>query len=85
MTRFDPDFPRPSRGKGDEKTPDIPSAPSGITRGKYPKDSGGPPETRVGSGGPSGDPFEIKAVPTPVSRPAPAKSPRFNAAENTTK
>lgn len=80
-----PDFPAPKRGSGSEKTPDVPSAPAGITRGKYPKDSGGPPETRVGAGGPSGDPYSIVAVPDPYQRPAPAKSPRFNSAENTTK
>lgn len=81
-----PDFPAPSRGSGSEKTPDIaPKAPAGPSRGKYPKDAGGPPETKVGGGGPSGDPFSLSLTPTPVPRPAPAKSPRFNAAENTTK
>lgn len=86
MTRFDPDFPAPTRGKGDSKTPDIaPRGPAGPSRGKYPADSGGPPQTAVGAGGPSGSEKEVTLVPEPYTRPAPAKSPRFNAAENTTK
>ena len=86
MTRFDPDFPRPSRGKGDKETPDIaPRGPVGPVRGKYPKDGVGPPTKPVGSGGPSGSPYEIIATPEIVTREAPAKSPRFNAADNTTR
>lgn len=65
-----------SRGpSGDPKTPQIPAAPSGITRGKYPKDAGGPPEKSHGSPGPSGSPYEIKAQPTPVPPIPPKQSP----------
>lgn len=77
-----PDFPSPKRGGGDHLTPDVPTGPSGSSRGKYPADSGGPPQTKVGQGGPSGNPYEITAQPTPVDRPAPAKSPKFVASRD---
>lgn len=74
-----PDFPTINRGKGDYQTPDIaPKAPAGPSRGKYPADSGGPPQTNAGQKGPSGSAYEITAQPDPYTRPAPAKSPRAN-------
>ena len=81
-----PDFPKINRAKGDKDTPDIaPRGPVGPSRGKYPADGSGPPKAEVGKWGPSGSPYEITAQPEIITRPPPAKSPRFNSGENTTK
>ncbi len=72
------------RGRsGDSKVPDFPSGSAKGSRGKYPKDSGGPPDAGPSSGGPSGSPFEIKAQPTPVERITPKQSPTFDASDPT--
>ena len=66
------------RGKsGSEKAPDyVSGAPSGITRGKYPKDAGGPPDAGPSSGGKSGDfltpdPLVTKTIVRPQPKPSP--------------
>lgn len=74
--------PIPRGRSGDPKVPDFPGVKAGSPRGKYPKDSGGPPQTQVGRGGPSGDPFQEKLTTTTVTRPLPAKSPVANTGVN---
>lgn len=80
-----PDFPSPSKGKGSQYEPTGQAggkAPAGPSRGKYPKDSGGPPEKPVVGRGPSGDPKQITATTFSESHSAPAKSPRFVASRD---
>ena len=78
-----PDFPAPSRAKGDHMSPDIaPRGAPGPSRGKYPADSGGPPQTRVEGGGPSGDPLGVSLTTFNETHSAPAKSPKFVASRD---
>ena len=72
------------RKSGDRFTPDAAASPSSTRiRGAYPKDRGGPPETRVGSSGPSGDPF-TPATPSndQVDRVGPRKTVKANTLTN---
>ena len=75
-----PDFKGPRRS-GDYMTPDAGSPRSTISRGKYPKDAGGPPETRVGRAGPQGDSFTPA---TPSNAQVPRVGPRKTVKANTT-
>lgn len=78
-----PDFPSPAKGKGDAYTPDIaPRGPAGPSRGKYPADGAGPPQSPVVGRGPSGDAKEISLTTFNESHQAPAKSPRFVASRD---
>jgi len=79
MSYLTPDFEGPRKTSGSAQTPDIaPRGPVGPVRGKYPKDGGGPPETKVGDKGPSGDPYGLTGMDTHnEDHQPPAQSPRF--------
>jgi len=78
-----PDFPKGSQSTSARGGDLIPAnaGPGGKTtgsRGRYPADGAGPPQTPVGSKGPSGAKDEITATTTQVTRPSPTPSPRAN-------
>ena len=77
-----PDFKGP-RGTGSAKTPDAGAPRSTYTRGAYPADKGGPPQTNVGRPGRQGDPKTPEQSPNAqVPRIPPRKTTRANTTTN---